>query len=235
MKNLIGFMLGVVVTGAVALLRLEVPLVQVATLAAGLAALAWLLVVIVMPWNLVFQAKRVVAEAARSRAAGLAIDEAQVDEAKRLYGRMWKVAVALHLGSAACLGLSAVVWGERLAAIFAVLFLVSTVGRPAIVVYGELRRRLTQALTEVTFPRDDVAAVRAGVQRCEAGLERLGHVERSVEERLEALAAADEQRRRQLEAVTRRFEETVDRLTDNREIVSGLKAFLRLVHSPTAR
>lgn len=235
MKNVIGFMLGVVVAGAVALLQLHVPLVQVATLAAGIAALAWLLVVVVMPWNLVFQARRVVVEAARSRARGLAVDEAQVDEARRLYARTWKVAVALHLGSAALLGAGALVWGEPLAAVFAALFLVSTAGRPAIVVYGELRRRLAQALTEVSFPRDDVATVRTEVRRCEAGLERLTRAKVTVNERLDALAAADEERRRQLAEVSRRFEDTVERLTDNREIITGLKAFLRLVQAPAAR
>jgi hypothetical protein len=29
--------------------------------------------------------------------------------------------------------------------------------------------------------------------------------------------------------VARKFEETIDRLTDNQEIISGIKAFLRLV------
>jgi hypothetical protein len=32
--------------------------------------------------------------------------------------------------------------------------------------------------------------------------------------------------------VSRRIEETIDRLTDNQEIISGLKALLRLVQRP---
>jgi hypothetical protein len=41
-----------------------------------------------------------------------------------------------------------------------------------------------------------------------------------------------EESQRQLDAVARRFEETIDRLTDNQEIISGIKAFLRLVQRP---
>ena len=30
-------------------------------------------------------------------------------------------------------------------------------------------------------------------------------------------------------ALTRKFEESLDRLTDNRELISGIKAFLRMI------
>jgi hypothetical protein len=48
------------------------------------------------------------------------------------------------------------------------------------------------------------------------------------------MARATEVHRR-LEGVARKFDEALDRLTDNREVISGLKAFLRLVREPTPR
>jgi hypothetical protein len=43
--------------------------------------------------------------------------------------------------------------------------------------------------------------------------------------------ARDQETRRRIDAVARKFEETIDRLTDNQEIISGIKAFLRLVQA----
>ena len=50
-----------------------------------------------------------------------------------------------------------------------------------------------------------------------------------------ALARADKQRGDldlKIAALARKFEESLDRLTDNRELISGIKAFLRMVRDP---
>lgn len=229
MKNVLVFMVGVVLTAAVALVQLQVPLVKIAALAAGLAALAWLLVIVVLPWNLVFQARHVLEEAERSRARGLRVDAEHVTRATVVHARMWKLAVALHLGTAALLGLAALVWGDPMAAVFSGLFLISTICRPAVVAYGALKRRLSESLTEVAFPRDDVVALAANVRRLESSMHERTRADAELTKRCDSLSRSDAERQQQLEQVARRFEQTVDRLTDNRELVSGLKAFVRLL------
>jgi hypothetical protein len=45
-------------------------------------------------------------------------------------------------------------------------------------------------------------------------------------------APARRARAASLAALARKFEESLDRLTDNRELISGIKAFLRMVRDP---
>ena len=55
MKTLFAFVVGVLGAGALlGLLVWHVPLALLATLAAGLVCLAWLVVIVVLPWNLFF-------------------------------------------------------------------------------------------------------------------------------------------------------------------------------------
>lgn len=231
MKNLVGFVIGVLVTAAVALVQANVSLVQVGTVAAALAAVCWLLVVVVLPWNLVFQARHLVAEAERSRARGLPVDEPRVTDARRVSARMLKVAIGLHLGSAAVLGGAALLSGDGLAAVFAGLFLVSTVGRPAVVAYQSVKRRLTQSLSELSYPPADVEALIATVRRVEERVRDLQQTDVTLGEQCEGLTKDAHQQRERLRSFATQFEQTVERLTDQRELVSGLKAFVRLVRT----
>ena len=108
--------------------------------------------------------------------------------------------------------------------------------RPGVEYYRHVRRVLSQALQEVNYPRDDVVKLvddvrgvfedlrgcRASISQLRAELQRTG---------TEAANRSEENRRR-TDGVARKFEETIDRLTDNQEIISGIKAFLRLLQRP---
>ncbi|MFD8207823.1 hypothetical protein ACFV2S_15705 [Streptomyces sp. NPDC059695] len=121
-------------------------------------------------------------------------------------------------------------------------FLLSTAFRPAGAYFGQLRRRLGLLLREVTYPRDDVVALRERVAALEGGAtvldgkaeeqyRALAELRRTVDAvGLPAHGRADATDRR-IAALAREFEATVNRLTDNEEIITGLKAFLRLLRS----
>jgi ABC-type transporter Mla subunit MlaD len=149
---------------------------------------------------------------------------------------MVRVSVGLHVASAAALAVGARLGEQPLGYAFAALFLLSTFFRPAVEYYRYVRRQLGTALVEVRYPRDDVMKV---VQDVESLVHTQGdHHEQLVRLRHDhARLQAEVQQRsddaqRKLDAVARRFEETIDRLTDNQEIISGIKAFLRLVQRP---
>ena len=149
---------------------------------------------------------------------------------------MLRVSIALHVASAALVGLGSWWSAEPLGSAFSALFLLSTLFRPAVEYYRYLRRQLTEVLEEVKYPREDVARLICDV---DAGKEQLKlqeqqHLELTRElARLEADSVARSAgAQRRLEAVTRKFDESLDRLTDNREVIAGLKAFLRLVRDP---
>ncbi|WP_406004953.1 hypothetical protein OG440_01340 [Streptomyces sp. NBC_00637] len=221
------------------------PPAVVLAVGAGVLSLLWLMLLLTVPWNLYFRAHAVLAEIAVSREKGIEISSARDAEAARIARTMLRAAVAGHVVTGALT--LAVTWatGEFTGYWFAAFFLLSTFFRPAGAYFGQLRRRLGTLLKDVTYPRDDVVEMRARVDRAEAGTRVL---EEKAEEQYKALAElrrtvdalamstieqADKADRR-ITALGREFESTVNRLTDNQDIIAGVKAFLRLLRTPDA-
>ncbi|MGW7366547.1 hypothetical protein ACWGI8_24695 [Streptomyces sp. NPDC054841] len=207
---------------------------------AGLVGLLWLLVLLTVPWNLYFRAHAVLAEIAVSREKGLEVSPVRDAEAARIARMMLRAAVAGHVVTAGVAVAVTLATGRVAGYWFAGFFLLSTLFRPAGAYFAQLRRRLGTLLKDVTYPRDDVVEMRARVDRMEAGMKVL---EGKAEEQYRALAElrravdalgmasyerADEADRK-VAALGREFESTVNRLTDNQEIIAGVKAFLRLL------
>ncbi|MFF3467759.1 hypothetical protein [Streptomyces sp. NPDC002619] len=209
---------------------------------AGVLSLLWLLLLLTLPWNLYFRAHAVLAEIAVSRERGMKVSPTRDAEADRIARTMLRAAVAGHVLTAAVV--FAVTWatGEFTGYWFAAFFLLSTFFRPAGAYFGQLRRRLGTLLKEVTYPRDDVVELHAQLNRAEAGTRVL---EEKAEEQYRALAELrrtvdalamstyerTEEADRRIAALGREFESTVNRLTDNQDIIAGVKAFLRLLRS----
>ncbi len=238
MKTFFAFLFGAAVTGALlGAFALHVPLAFLATLAVGVACLSWLVVIVVLPWNLYFQARHVLVEMKRSRARGIPVGDEQEAETRRVQARMLRISIGLHLVSAALLWLGSYLSNEPLGSAFAALFLLSTLFRPAVEYYRYLRGHLGDVLNEVKYPRDDVAKLVADVKRDGERVEALEAAHRALTAQLATLEhssmARTSEAYRRLDTVARKFDEALDRLTDNREVISGLKAFLRLVREPT--
>jgi hypothetical protein len=244
MVKVMGAVLALAATvGALALVYAAgAPLSAVVVVAAGLLSLLWLLVLLTVPWNLYFRARAVLTEIAVSREKGLEISEARDAEAVRIARLMLRAAVGAHVVTAGGVIAASAVTGRAAGYWFAGFFLLSTFLRPAGAYFGQLRRRLGVLLNDVTYPRDDVLELRTEVERVTSGTKVL---EEKAEEQYRALAEirlsvdalgssvysrADDADRR-IAALGREFEATVTRLTDNQEIIAGLKAFLRLLRT----
>jgi hypothetical protein len=195
----------------------------------GAAGFAWLLLVLTLPWDLHFQAVGVLRELERSLARGLQ-PVADRRALRRIARRTVAIALGLHLLSA--LAVAGATWFWELGPTggwIAAIYLGSSVMRPIGAWYVHLRAELRQTLGEVTHPRDDVLALRVRVDQLEA-------LRREVAERHERQEAAHAELREanrrlehKLSAVARRFEETLEHLTDNRELIAGVRAFLRMI------
>jgi hypothetical protein len=139
----------------------------------GGASFWWLLVIVTVPWNVHFQAKQVLAEAAQSTDKGIPVDEKQLNYVETLAHRSLLVAIALHLFSAvglytlAATGISAVGYISSGAA------LLLTVLRPAISAYEYLYTRLTMIRQEWTYPREDIIELRNRFYTIEETVRRL--------------------------------------------------------------
>jgi hypothetical protein len=126
----------------------------------GGASFWWLLVIVTVPWNVHFQAKEVLAEAAQSTEKGIPVDEKQVRYVTSLAKRSLWVAIALHLFSAVGLYTLAATGISTVGYISSGAALLLTILRPAIRAYEYLYARLAMIRQEWKYPREDIFELR---------------------------------------------------------------------------
>ena len=126
----------------------------------GGASFWWLLVIVTVPWNVHFQAKEVLAEAAQSTEKGIPVDEKQVKYVTALAKRSLWVAIALHLFSAVGLYTLAATGISTVGYISSGAALLLTILRPAIRAYEYLYTRLAMIRQEWKYPREDIVELR---------------------------------------------------------------------------
>ncbi len=215
-----------------------VPPETLITWGAGGAALLWLVVLVTLPWNLHFRAREVLAEMRRSQDAGIPVPDAQLAFAEKVKRWTLLASLGVHLVSAAVALAIAVFAGQDLGYPFAGFYLLSCLVRPASAAIQQLRRRLEHIAEDTRYPRDDVMKLRAQVESHEHAVKQLREELDHLRERHDAAVALTDRQRQDLEhklaALARKFEESLDRLTDNRELIGGIKAFLRMVREPAA-
>ncbi|MEH2195065.1 MAG: hypothetical protein V7K98_20830 [Nostoc sp.] len=151
----------VVVLAAFGLLQwLHIPAGNFLDWVIGGASFWWLLVIVTVPWNVHFQAKEVLAEAAQSTEKGIPVDEKQVKYVTLLAKRSLWVALALHLFSAVGLYTLAVTGISTVGYISSGAALLLTILRPAIRAYEYLYARLAMIRQEWKYPREDIVELR---------------------------------------------------------------------------
>ncbi|MBE9210154.1 hypothetical protein IQ244_27395 [Nostoc sp. LEGE 06077] len=126
----------------------------------GGASFWWLLVVVTVPWNVHFQAKEVLAEAAQSTEKGIPVDAKQVKYVQLLAKRSLWLAVVLHIFSAVGLYTLAATGISTVGYISSGAALLLTILRPAIRAYEYLYARLTMIRQEWKYPREDIFELR---------------------------------------------------------------------------
>ncbi|MEH2337806.1 hypothetical protein [Nostoc sp.] len=151
----------VVVLAAFGLLQwLHIPAGNFLDWVIGGASFWWLLVIVTVPWNVHFQAKEVLAEAAQSKEKGIPVDEKQVKYVTVLAKRSLWVAIALHLFSTVGLYTLAATGISTVGYISSGAALLLTILRPAIRAYEYLYARLAMIRQEWKYPREDIFELR---------------------------------------------------------------------------
>ena len=138
---------------------------------------AWLLTVVVVPWDVYFRARAVLADAEPTRARGLPVDDRQVAYVRSVaQGGLW-LAIGLHVASAAVLLVIAVTGVSHVGYPACVVALLLTVVRPAGHALRYTGDRLKLIHEEWKYPREDVVELR---QRLDAAEALLKHIDRDV-------------------------------------------------------
>ena len=175
-SSLIGFNFGLVFLVLVvygALQLLNVPAGSFIDWAIAVAVFEWLLVIVTVPWNIYFEAKQVVADAAGSEEKGIAVDAKQVEYAKVVADRSLLVAIALHILSAVGLYTLAVTGISAVGYVSSGAALLLTVLRPAVRTYEYLAARLAMIRQEFKYPREDIVELRDRFNTLEETVKRL--------------------------------------------------------------
>lgn len=204
------------------------------SLGAGAVCLLWLVVVLTVPWNLCFAARHVLHEVQVSREAGIEVARHREDEARHIARRMLVLAISGHVVSAMVIAVVTFFSGAQIGYYFAGFYLLATGFRPIAAYTAHLRERVRSLGREVRYPRADVIALGERVSELETVTQNL---RRDIDELAAAgrgLELADHDLGRRMTLMARRFDETVDGLSDNQEVITGLKAFLRLVRADPA-
>ncbi|MEV0586833.1 hypothetical protein [Nonomuraea sp. NPDC050310] len=213
------------------LVFLDVPLATLLSLALGFLSLAWLITLLIVPWNLYFGALRAVGAMRESRERGIAVPERHETEARRIAARMLRFAIGGHVLSALVVAVISFFSGSEVGYYFAGFYLLSTLFRPAVAYFGHLRGRVGELTREVTFPRDDVLSMRAAVEEHGHELDRLRRENDDLRTELAILQGRVHDAERKVNGISQRFAETVNGMADNHEVITGLKAFIRLLRS----
>ncbi len=140
-----------------------VPLATLLAIGAGAAALAWLILLVAVPWNLYFAARGLVAQMMVSRERGIDVRPGQDAEAQRIARRMLWFALGGHGATAAAAAVVAYLTGSLAGYYVAGSYLLSALIRPAAAYFSHLRERITVLSRESVHPRDDVISLRLKV------------------------------------------------------------------------
>ncbi len=151
---------------------LELPIGRFMDWLVGIASFWWLLVILIVPWNIHFQAKEVLEDAAKSVEKAISVNLEEIEYAKIVSQRALLVAIALHLLSALTLYLLAYFGISPVGYISSGAALLLTILRPAVRAYEYIARRLNIIGHELKYPREDVVKLR----------QRMGTLEKEVEE-----------------------------------------------------
>lgn len=202
---------------------------------------------VTLPWNLYFEARALLEDHAESERRGIetSLDETSLAEVRSLVRRLMLGCLALHLGFAIVVALvGGSIGDDRIARIWALIFALSVTLRPLWSFYRAQRERLARWRHEVRFPRDDVLTLQDSVTQLEHQVLSLESESRSLRQRLDEqerelaeglarldgrLTTLDRSQRERTEQVCREFTRSIEALTEDRELLRGIRAFVKMV------
>lgn len=226
-----------------------VPLPLALEIGMVLASLGWLFVLVKIPWDLYFAARRGRIDAEESTARGIAVAKEDHTALAVLERRLLAGALAAHVVTAAVIWLIGSLSSGAVRPSFAWLFLISAAFRPAYEGYAYLARRLAELSGRVRYPREDLLHLQAEVRMLDARLDRnermLEAMQKETNARLEQLDVhartfqgrhADDvvKLQKKLAELSHRFEQAVAQVSQDQALLEGVRAFARMFRQEPA-
>ncbi|MGK7944040.1 MAG: hypothetical protein AB4058_06195 [Microcystaceae cyanobacterium] len=163
----LGFGVGATLLGLITFLILQllnVPSGNLVDWLIGVGIFWWLLTIVIIPWNIYFEAKEVVVDAETSTKRRIRFDPSYLDYAQQVCRWSLTLAISLHLISAIALYSLAFFHITPLGYSTSIATLLLTGLRPFIRFYQYLANRLAQIRQAVKYPIDDVLTLKNKVE-----------------------------------------------------------------------
>lgn len=213
----------------------------------GTASFAWLLTIVTVPWNIYFEAKEALAEAALSAEKGIAVDDKQVEYVKIVQERSLWIVIALHLLSAIGLYMLAIAGISAVGYVSSGAALLLTALRPAVRTYKYFAARLAMIRQQFKYPREDIVELRSRFNSMEETVKRLEEQlnlndprswlatqqrqEQALRNDLTRVAAAQEELRAtnqaEHERLTREARQAIAQLTTDGQFLDHVREIIR--------
>ena len=201
-------------------------------------AVAGLISVTKVPWDLYLQASAVDQEQRRSKELGLEVVDADVRATRRMKRWLLLSCFGLHLILAAGAAGVAAVRDAPMGYAFAVAFVAASGLRPAWALYVRLSQRLARMMGRAQYPRDDVLELRRRLEEI-APLaldvprlwERLDQADKGAQQARDKLDGQIRAVDSRITGLRRSFEDAVEHATEDADALRGLKALSRLIKS----
>jgi hypothetical protein len=214
-----------------------------------LAALTWLFFLVKIPWDLYFGARKARLDGQESQRRGLSGVEAATRQLLKMERYLLLGALAGHGLTAGAVYLLAWWRPELVRPDFSILFVGSVALRPAWEGYGYLRQRLHELSGQVCYPREDVNTLKGRVDQLQDSHSQQAHALERLREELQSRLNLLELNLSQSQShqiselarlekrtvqVSYRFEEVVATMSQDRDLLVGVRAFARLMRDPAA-
>jgi len=212
--------------------------------AVAVVGLVGLVLLVKLPWDLYMEARGLVADQRDAAGREITVPDDERQYARRTARRLLAFCLGLHVMTAAVVAVATWASDGNLGYWFAGFYLLSTLFRPGVALYRHLYRRLNELRGRTRYPREDVVSLGERVRELEVRAEqtrdasRTDHIElaASLERLSRRVDALDREHRvrtaafeDQVGMCLRELERTVGKLTDDRELLAGIRAFVKVV------
>jgi hypothetical protein len=208
-----------------------------------LASLTWLFLLVKIPWDLYFAARRARLDGQESQRLGIQHVDTQIQQLTRLERSLLWGALAAHILTALAIYVIGLYSPELVRPGFSWLFICSAGLRPAWEGYGYLRHRLSELASQVRYPREDIATLQSRVAQQQEAHQNLAHELKSYRDELslrfhqldllvqqmQSKEISDTARlEKRTVQLSHRFEEVIEKMSSDQELLAGVRAFARL-------
>lgn len=248
----LGFGLSVTLLGLITFLILQflqVPSGNLIDWLIGMGIFWWLLTIVVIPWNVYFEAKEVITEAQTSGEKNIKFDQSYLNYVKQVCFWSLIIAIVLHFVSAFTLYGLALFKVTPLGYSSAIATLLLTFLRPSVRFYQYLATRLAMIRQEIKYPRYDVLILQNQVETLinqvkvlESQLDlndsqswmsqqqkKWQEIQREVKIFRNLLEQFENQNQREHQQISQETQNAINQLTEDSQFLTHVREIIRFV------